>query len=79
MDKVLLILSHGSKAESITEITYKMRDSISAKNLYSDVKVAFMSLIARASLKQLQIYAKKEPLRIIALPMFLYKGNHIFA
>ena len=31
MDKVLLILSHGSKAESITEITYKMRDSISAK------------------------------------------------
>ncbi|HHU69042.1 MAG TPA: cobalamin biosynthesis protein CbiX [Thermoanaerobacterales bacterium] len=77
MDKVLLILSHGSKAESITEITYKMRDSISAKNLYSDVKVAFMEFNSPSIPEAIADICKEGAAEIIALPMFLYKGNHI--
>lgn len=77
MDKVLLILSHGSKAESITEILYKVRDSISAKNLYSDVRVAFMEFNRPSIPEAIAGICKEGATEIIALPMFLYKGNHI--
>ncbi len=77
MNKTLLILAHGSKAESTTEVIYAVRDKIAEKNLYRDVKVAFMEFNRPNIQEALDDICKVGPAEVLAVPMFLFEGNHI--
>lgn len=77
MDKTLLILAHGSKAQSTTEVIYQVRGEIAKRNLYKEVKVAFMEF-NHPNIREAFDEIYKEGLRqVIAVPMFLFEGNHI--
>lgn len=77
MDKTLLILAHGSKAQSTTKVIYQVRDEIAKRNLYKDVKVAFMEFNHPNIREAFDEIYKKGSREVIAVPMFLFEGNHI--
>lgn len=77
MNKTLLILAHGSKAEATTQVLYQVRDTIARRNLYEDVKVAFMEFNKPNIHEAIDDICQEGPADIIAVPMFLYEGNHI--
>ncbi len=77
MDKTLLILAHGSKTQSTTEVIYQVRDEIAKRNLYKNVEVSFMEF-NHPNIREVfdEIY-KEGSREVIAVPMFLFEGNHI--
>ena len=73
MDKTLLILAHGSKAQSTTEVIYQVRGEIAKRNLYKEVKVAFMEF-NHPNIREAFDEIYKEGLRqVVAVPMFLFR------
>lgn len=77
MKKTLLILAHGSKAESTKEVIHAVRDKIAEKNLYKDVKAAFMEFNKPNIQEAFNDICKAGPAEVLAVPMFLFEGNHI--
>ncbi len=77
MDKTLLILAHGSKAQSTTEVIYQVREEIAKRNLYKEVKVAFMEFNHPNICEAFDEIYKEGSREVIAVPMFLFEGNHI--
>ena len=77
MNKTLLILAHGSRAQATTKVIHEVRNSIAKKNLYTDVRVAFMEFNKPNISEAIQDICQSGPVEVVAVPMFLFEGNHI--
>ncbi|WP_422445058.1 sirohydrochlorin chelatase [Thermoanaerobacterium sp. DL9XJH110] len=77
MKRALLVLAHGSKAEGTQDVIFKVRERIKFKNIYDDVRVAFLQF-NRPGIKEAIEGLYKDGIKdIVTVPMFLFEGNHI--
>lgn len=77
MKKALLILAHGSRVEDTREVVYNVVEKIKSLNKYSDVKAGFMEFNEPDIHNSIKEFVEMGIYDIIAVPMFLYDGNHV--
>ena len=77
MKKAMLILAHGSKVEATKDTAFKIRDEIKLREIYTDVKVAFLQF-NKPDIKEVALELYDHGItHIVVAPMFLFEGNHI--
>jgi sirohydrochlorin cobaltochelatase len=77
MNRALLILAHGSRAQGSEETVYKIAEKLKAAGEYRDVEVAFLQFNRPNLAESVNKLVKKGITEIVAVPAFLFMGNHV--
>jgi len=77
LESGILIIAHGSRVESARYIAAQVAEKIKKLKNTKNVKVAFMEFNQPDIPASIDEFVKEGILDIVAVPMFLFEGNHI--
>lgn len=77
METGIILLGHGSQAESANHTLYKLIELLTAQSQYKSVEAAFLQFNRPTLPESISKLAAQGKKKILVVPFFLFKGNHV--